>query len=81
MVFFDTIKEARFTMLVFYATQQPYIFPYRFPLQFGSAEIPILECLFKHLVPANVQVLFRHIDDAPIFVDGAFGNGFGNGFN
>lgn len=81
IVFFDTAKAARFTMLVFYEIDQAYTFPYTFPIMFGGREIPIIECLFRKLVPANVDLLFFQVDSIDPIIDRAFNNGFSAGFS
>lgn len=80
IIFFDSLKEARFTMLVFYEIAQAYTFPYTFPLIFGGLEIPILECLFRKLVPANVDVQFWQVEEVDVF-SRAFDSGFSGGFS
>lgn len=57
-------KPARFTMFVVFedisaaATQR---FPLTFPIPFGDDNIEVLECLFRKLAPANVDVIFKRI--------------------
>lgn len=80
IIFFDSVKKARFTMLVFYEIAQAYTFPYTFPLIFGGLEIPILECLFRKLVPANVDVQFWQIEEVDVLNDRGFDSGFSSGF-
>jgi len=58
---FNTIKDARFTIVVIFTTPIAETFPYTFPFIFGSAETGILECLFSKLKPANCNVIFRQI--------------------
>ena len=53
------IRDARFTLVVDFISLE--VFPYTFPILFGSVEISILQCLFERLVPANTQVLFQSI--------------------
>ena len=50
-------KTARFTIVVIFIP--PTVFPYTFPLTFGSDEITVLQCLFARMAPANCQVLFQ----------------------
>jgi uncharacterized protein YmfQ (DUF2313 family) len=80
IVFFDTAKQARFTMLVFYEIDQAYTFPYTFPIIFSGREIPVIECLFRKLVPANVDLKFIQVDSVDPIDDSAFNNGFSDGF-
>ena len=80
IIFFDTVKEARFTMVVFYEVAQAYTFPYTYPLIFGGLEIPVLECLFRKLVPANVDVQFWQVDEVDVFGGSGFDSGFDSGF-
>lgn len=77
IIFFDTAKDARFTMLVFYETPVASTFTLTFPFVFGGAEIPVIECLFRKLVPANVDLRFIQVDS----VDPPIGRGFSSGFS
>jgi uncharacterized protein YmfQ (DUF2313 family) len=48
----------RFQMYVQFTGADLEEFTYTFPMTLGSVEIGILECLFRKLAPANVQVIF-----------------------
>lgn len=58
---FPDVKGARFTMIVEFVTATDQQFPFEFPLTFGDERVELLQCLFKKLAPANVQVLFRQV--------------------
>lgn len=62
---FFTEKVARFTLFVdLEATLKTILFPFdvsKFPFPFSSGETNFLECVFRRLVPANVNVIFRYI--------------------
>lgn len=65
VTFFETEKEARFTIIVQFLEQDVDRFPFTFPVIFGTEEIGILECLFNKLKPANVNVLFQQLTPDP----------------
>lgn len=81
VILFDTSKEAKFTMLVVYEVAQAFTFTYNFPVIFGDSAIPILECLFRKLAPANVNVIFKQVDEIDPLLDRSFNNGFSDGFS
>lgn len=62
---FGTAKEVRFTIYVnLPAELGQNTFPFnetKFPFPFSSTNTNIVECVFKRLVPANVQVIFQYI--------------------
>ena len=59
IVFFSSVKEARFTMIVEYEdVTQGGGFPYTFPIIFGEADINKLQCIFNKVKPANVNLIF-----------------------
>lgn len=80
LIFFQTAKVARFTMIVFYDLAETATFTYTYPIPFGNAVIPILECLFRKLVPANVDLLFLRSDLPDPVYNRAFSLGFSAGF-
>lgn len=80
LIFFPSAKEARFTMIVFYDLAATATFTYNYPIPFGNDVIPILECLFRKLVPANVDVFFIRSDIADPPYTRAFNLGFSSGF-
>lgn len=62
IIFFPTGKAARFTLVVDLDSDlNPNLFPMTFPFTFGPKQSNIIECLFKKLRPANVDLLFRYI--------------------
>jgi uncharacterized protein YmfQ (DUF2313 family) len=61
IVMFNTVKEARFTIVVRFTVQAANRFPLTFPITFGSGEIAILECLFTKLKPANCDIIFQQV--------------------
>lgn len=81
LVFFPDFRAARFTMIVFYAVEEIKTFTYTYPIPFGFEILPILQCLFRKLSPANVDILWWQdfqVDPSPIR---QFNNGFSDGFN
>lgn len=60
-VTFTTATEARFTIVVTFLLEAAQVFPYTYPIPFGSSEIAILECLFNKVRPANCQVIFQKV--------------------
>jgi len=60
-VIFDTNKDARFTIIVFFSGVESETFPLTLPFTLGTKETGILECLFTNLKPANCQVIFKSI--------------------
>lgn len=63
IVFFDSSKDARFTIIVEFDEPNVDVFPYTFPITFGNTTLTIITCLFENLKPANTKVLFRSVDD------------------
>lgn len=61
IIFFDTEKEARFTIVVEFNEPAPNAFPLTFPISFGNGVIGILECLFRKLKPANCDIIFQQV--------------------
>jgi uncharacterized protein YmfQ (DUF2313 family) len=64
IVFFETQKDARFTIIVWYDYPESLKFPYIFPITFRVAGLDVLECVFSVLKPANCDLLFMHREDA-----------------
>lgn len=60
-IFFDSAKQARFTLIVDFTVTEASKFPLIFPFTFGSGEIGVLECLFRRLKPANCDIIFRQV--------------------
>ena len=61
ILMFETLKEARFTIVVQFTVQAANRFPFVFPFTFGDSTIAILECLFTKLKPANCDIIFSQI--------------------
>ena len=61
VVMFNTLKDARFTIVVRFTVEAANAFPLVFPITFGSGEIAILECLFTKLKPDNCNIIFRQV--------------------
>lgn len=63
IIFFDSPKQARFTLVVTlpegFAAQVFDFTAQGFPILFGDDSGLVLECLFKKLAPANVFVIFK----------------------
>ena len=60
-IVFPDVKTARFTMIIEFVVEETLRFPLIFPIPFGDNDITKLECLFRKLAPANVDVIFRQI--------------------
>lgn len=54
-------KQARFTIVVTYNLDSGQVFPYTYPIPFGTSEIAVLQCLFRKVKPANVQAIFQKV--------------------
>lgn len=61
VTFFNSLREARFTIVVIFTVSAANRFPYTFPLLFGGEDVLILECLFNKLKPSNCKVIFNQI--------------------
>lgn len=61
ITFPTSAEEARFIIVVEFTPVTTETFPYTFPLTFSGGTIPILECLFNKLKPANCQVIFKEV--------------------
>lgn len=55
--FGSSIKTARFTVVVTSVSDQN-AFDYDFDFPFQTAEQALMECVFKHAIPANCQIIF-----------------------
>ena len=55
---FTTETDARFTITVRFVGVAVSVFPFTFPILFGTPEQAIVECLFETLKPANCNLLF-----------------------
>ena len=53
--------EARFVVVVTFTTSPAGVFPLTFPFVFGDAAVPLLECLFRRLIPANCDLNFIQV--------------------
>jgi len=61
LLFFESVKESRFTIVVKVTDELTGGFPYAFPLVFGNGILDILQCFFNKLKPANCQVIFIEV--------------------
>lgn len=68
---FDSPQTARFLMIVTVETVAiPNVFPLSFQITFSNGFNTIIECVLKHLVPANVQLSFEYtLPDLGAFID------------
>lgn len=64
IIFFDSAKAARFTMLVEYECEGNCAFPYIFPLEFDSQLVETMKCIIRKLTPANVALMFRRTGES-----------------
>lgn len=60
-VFFSTVLESRFTIIVTFTVQEANRFPFTYPIVFGDDTIAIIECLFTKLKPANCAIIFQQV--------------------
>lgn len=58
---FESVKEARFTMIVNFEVEDSLTFSFIFPIPFGDDNIEKLKCLFRKIAPANVRVIFNEV--------------------
>lgn len=61
LIFFPTPKDARFTIVVDFDVPIGARFPYTFPLPFSTPGLAVVECLFRKVKPANVDLLFTNL--------------------
>lgn len=59
ILFFNSSKDARFTIIITFMLLEGDRFPYTFPILFGNNLLFILECLFSKLKPANCDLIFE----------------------
>ncbi len=79
VIFFPNARAARFTMIVRYYLDESAGFSFDFPIEFGTALLAFLQCLFAKLAPANVDIIWME-SDTPIAFPSAFSGGFSGGF-
>lgn len=60
-LFFNTAKEARFTMVVDFNVGATSVFPLVFPIPFDDGGVGAVKCIFNKLKPANVQIIYREV--------------------
>jgi len=58
MIFFPDPRAAFHTILVDLSEPPLNVFPYTFPITFQSQELALVECLFKKVKPAHVDIIF-----------------------
>ena len=61
LIFFNSAKEARFTIVVTFLEEAANSFTLQFPISFGDDLIGLLECLFTKLKPANCDIIFIQV--------------------
>ena len=59
--FYPSARDARFTLVVRPTETIGDTFTYTFPIAFGTEELGIIQCLFRKVKPANVNVVFEDI--------------------
>ena len=72
---FDRPQTARFLMITTVQTLDiPLMFIYSFPIVFGTGINTILECLFRQLKPANVEIAFEYelIDENALITEDGY---------
>ncbi len=58
MIFFPDTRTAFHTIIVDLSEPPLNVFPYTFPIIFQSQELALVECLFRKVKPAHVDILF-----------------------
>jgi len=58
LVFFPNARAAFHTIIVDMPDDPDNAFPYTFPLTFGNTDQALVQCLFNHLKPAHVDILY-----------------------
>jgi uncharacterized protein YmfQ (DUF2313 family) len=58
IIFFPDARTAFHTIVVDLAEPPLNVFPYTFPITFQSQELALVECLFRKVKPAHVDILF-----------------------
>lgn len=58
MIFLGDGRAARHTIIVDSPTGAASVFPYTFPITFEESGLSLVECLFRKLKPANVDIKF-----------------------
>jgi len=61
IIFFPNEKAARHTIIVDFVEPLTGGFPYTFPITFGLGTLAVVECLFRKLKPANVDLLVKNL--------------------
>jgi uncharacterized protein YmfQ (DUF2313 family) len=61
IVLFPNPAAARHTLVIDVDLPVGLVFPYTFPLPFGNPSTVLLECLFRQLKPANVDLVFVNL--------------------
>ncbi len=60
-IVFPDDRTAYHTILVDLSEPPLNVFPYTFPITFQSAELALVECLFRKVKPAHVDILFTDL--------------------
>lgn len=63
MIFYDTVKTAKFTMYIKVYGIRPNFFPLTFPIVFKTVRADLLECVLNKIKPANVNLIFEYIEE------------------
>ena len=59
--YFADDKTARHSLVVEFTVLSPDVFPYAFPLTFGSARLGLMRCLLSRLIPSDGQIFFEEV--------------------
>ena len=65
VVYYPTGKAARFTMIVHFPLIVPDAYPFRYPFPYRFGRNGVIECLFRKIRPANVDIKFSYGTTAP----------------
>ena len=63
MVFYESVKIAKFTMFVKVYGIKPNFFPLSFPIVFKTVRADLLECVLNKIKPANVNLIVEYIEE------------------
>jgi uncharacterized protein YmfQ (DUF2313 family) len=61
ILFFDTLQDARFTMIVNFTASSTVVFPLTFPIVFPDDNMAVIRCFFDKLKPANTDIIYREV--------------------
>lgn len=66
IIYYPSAKAARFTMIVHFPNVPSPKYPLQYPIQYQFSRAGIIECVFRNVRPANVDIKFSYGTNAPI---------------